>query len=1236
MKESDTLDEKNDKDLKNAVKNSDTLSTRSSESLKSINSEEEEDYLENIIKIFKNKIEKNKIEIEKGNKNKFFGSLRSYVKNKKSSKEKKFINNLRKIQTYKEKGKYKGSKYKIKIQALLEKICKTLKEENDSKTYQEIDENIKGIYKSWGIESNEEGNIDHNGFELDHSIIEVKRCLVVLRKRTSLIKSGLIDDIYKSARRGYQLIKVLLGGKKKKSNIQGTEDQISKEEVIEDIGRVLKFLECMIPKMIVKLIIKKHLTLSDDDTDRNALNDLYNSFSCLNEVIFKKRYKEINENISDCYKEKIKVSIKSDDDKGKKNCKKIIDYNFNQISSHVKEISKLYSSFGVKDDNFCKDTEKKLKDSMDLVKKYYKNNEEPKSKVGKLFSNIKNKFKKSNEPTSKEDILDKLKTNLKEIINSVVNTRKKFTPNSDNNEFLEKFLIKTPNRMKKFLNKIKKNTNEETNKETSSSRLKKLNILLNSLIKIENCILSLSDIFGFGIKIYNTVSYEPFDKNNKLSESLSDDEQKKIELTSFTGGKGKIVEKADEKWSKLLQNRLKILSEEDSCTKFDELMKADFDIARFIWFGYWDMNDEENGNTNVTGIGYYKSCEDSIFSFGYQRPKDDTVSNYPGHKYIHNIKEKFRSIKSTLDKAESYGDITDIESEQGKKFLNDLKEIRDVKDDQNSPSKSNDLNKMINTLKKDAGLFYEYLTSTYEPKQITKVEAEQYSKIEEMQEDAFGSTIKIGKETFVKRTGDRLKGKVIFSNFLFSTKGLDASAEDNRTEYYGSENVSQAGDRGVMIIATVEDTSLTKLFKSYKKLVKSGIDNSYSVSHVAEVNIGAKYLNIQSKVHVYIAYTNEMVGTFAKNELDIDIQEIKNRLNSGKVYFGKSKTHYDLKDKDSSESKLNYSEFKECIHFLKENSGFSKELKKCLSRIKNHRESASFNKNLVFEDLSYAYNYIRQKPDKLEQYEEELKAELKKLIGLEDKLDDAENQDWEEIKFKIVGSEQENEEKNYMSKDKKFKKLETQFRKVREIQQKTKLYSELKRDILTNLSKLCRSMTGYSVEDLSIKEGQEKPSENMEKNQSVIKGDVLSKIPLYIGHKNSINSKNEVLHYEKFLNPGYFWTSVNIVGEGYVVGPKVTEKAENLIKPISISDRPSSDERLALISEIQLNVRLYSNENTDSDTREQIDKANYIGGVTSNVTLRFYISLKNKYIASFANKFFDVRTKILNGKLEIK
>ena len=685
MKESEDLDEKNNEDLK-------------SESLKNINSEEEEDYLENIIKILDNKVNENIKKIKEENKNKFFGSVRSYVESKKSSKEKKFINDLRKIQTYKEKGKCKGSKYEIKIQALLEKICKTLKDENDSKTYQEIDENIKGIYKSWGIESNEEGNIDHNGFELDHSIIEVKRCLVVLRKRTSLIKSGLIDDIYKSARRGYQLIKVLLGGKKKKSNIQGTEDQISKEKVIEDIGRVLKFLECMIPKVIVKLIIKKNLTLSDDDTDRNALNDLYNAFSCLNETIFKKRYQEINEVISKCYEEKTKVSINNTDDKDKKNCQKVIDYNFNQISSHVKEISKLYSSFGVKDDNFCKDTGEKLKDSMDLLKKYYENNEEPKSKVGKLFSNIKNKFKKSNEPISKEDILDKLKTNLKEIIDGVVNTRKKFTPNSDNNEFLEKFLIKTPSRIKKFLNKIKDNKTEETNKETSSSKLKKLNVLLNSLIKIENCILSLSDIFGFDIKIYETVSYEPFDKNNKLSESLSDDEQKKIELTSFTGGKGKIVEKADEKWSELLQNRLEILGKKNSCTKFYELMNAAFDIARFIWFVYWDMNDEKS-NADVTGIGYYKSCEDSTMSFLYTRPKDDTVSDYPGHKYIHNIKEKFRSIKSTLDKdkEEDYENITNIESKQGKKFLNDLKKIRDAKDSQKFPSKSNDLNKMINT-----------------------------------------------------------------------------------------------------------------------------------------------------------------------------------------------------------------------------------------------------------------------------------------------------------------------------------------------------------------------------------------------------------------------------------------------------------------------------------------------------------------------------------------------------------
>ena len=151
--------------------------------------------------------------------------------------------------------------------------------------------------------------------------------------------------------------------------------------------------------------------------------------------------------------------------------------------------------------------------------------------------------------------------------------------------------------------------------------------------------------------------------------------------------------------------------------------------------------------------------------------------------------------------------------------MNDLKKIRDAKDSQKFPSKSNDLNKMINTLKKDAGLFYEYLTSTYnEPKPIKEVEAEQYSKVEEMQEDAFGSTIKIGKETFVKRTGDRLKGKVIFSNFLFATKDLGIPIEDNRTEYYGSEDISQAGNRGLMIIATVEDTSLTKLFKSYKKL----------------------------------------------------------------------------------------------------------------------------------------------------------------------------------------------------------------------------------------------------------------------------------------------------------------------------------------------------------------------------------------------------------------------------------
>ena len=1174
-----------------------------------------EDYIENIIQIFKNKIEKNKIEIEKGNKNKFFGSVRSYVESKKSSKEKKFINDLRKIQTYKEKGKYKGSKYKIKIQALLEKICKTLKEENDSKTYQEIDENIKGIYKSWGIESNEEGNIDHNGFELDHSIIEVKRCLVVLRKRTSLIKSGLIDDIYKSARRGYQLIKVLLGGKKKKSNIQGTKDQISKEEVIEDIGRVLKFLECMIPKVIVKLIIKKHLTLSDDNTDRNALSDLYNAFSCLNEVIFKKRYKEINENISDYYKEKIKVNINNNDDKSKKNCRKIIDYNFNQISSHVKEISKVYSSFGINDDSFCKDTEKKLKDSMDLVKKYYKNNEEPKSKIGKLFSNIKNKFKKSNEPISKEDILDKLKTNLKEIINSVVNTRKKFTPNSDNNEFLEKFLIKTPSRMKKFLNKIKNNKTEETNKETSSSKLKKLNVLLNSLIKIENCILSLSDIFGFDINIYETVAYEPFDKNNKLSESLSDDEQKKIELTSFTGGKGEIAYGADKKWSKLLQNRLEILGEKDSCKKFDKLMNADFDIARFIWFGYWDMNDEES-NADVTGIGYYKSC-DGWPQFTYPHPEDNTVSNYPGHKYIHNIKEKFRSIKSNLDKdkEENYVNITNIESEQGKKFLNDLKEIRDVKDDQNSPSKSNDLNKMINTLKKDAGLFYEYLTSTYEPKPIKEVEAEQYSKIEEMQEDAFDSTIKIGKDTFVKRTGDRLKGKVIFSNFLFSTKGLDASAEDNRTEYYGSENVSQAGDRGVMIIATVEDTSLTKLFKFYKNFVKSGIDNSYSVSHVAKVNIGAKYLNIQSKVHVYIAYTTEtLTKGFTEDKININIKGIENSLSSGKVYFGKSKTHYDLKDKDSSESKLNYSEFKECIHFLKENSGFSKELKKCLSRIKNHRESASFNKNLVFEDLSYAYNYIRQKPDKPEKEYKAFKTELKKLADLEAGLDTKESQEWEEIKKKIIISNEENEETVNIDKNKKLKKLEIQFKKVERIKQKISDYSKLKKDILNNLSKLCQSMTGYSIEDLTIKKGNENPSENMEKNQSVIEGDVISKLPLYIGHKNSINSKNEVLHYEKFLNPGYFWTSVsgNFIDTYIKPIPNLNKEFEQS----KINDRPSSNERLANIAKLRISI---------------------IGNLISgDLILDFYISLKNKYIASFANKFFDVRTKILNGKLEIK
>ena len=157
-------------------------------------------------------------------------------------------------------------------------------------------------------------------------------------------------------------------------------------------------------------------------------------------------------------------------------------------------------------------------------------------------------------------------------------------------------------------------------------------------------------------------------------------------------------------------------------------------------------------------------------------------------------------------------------------------------------------------------------------------------------------------------------------------------------------------------------------------------------------------------------------------------------------------------------------------------------------------------------------------------------------------------------------------------------------------------------------------MTGYSIEDLTIKKGNENPSENMEKNQSVIEGDVISKLPLYIGHKNSINSKNEVLHYEKFLNPGYFWTSVsgNFIDTYIKPIPNLNKEFEQS----KINDRPSSNERLANIAKLRISI---------------------IGNLISgDLILDFYISLKNKYIASFANKFFDVRTKILNGKLEIK
>lgn len=505
-------------------------------------------------------------------------------------------------------------------------------------------------------------------------------------------------------------------------------------------------------------------------------------------------------------------------------------------------------------------------------------------------------------------------------------------------------------------------------------------------------------------------------------------------------------------------------------------------------------------------------------------------------------------------------------------------------------------------LEKDMNLFKDRVDDwiTINSKSYNIAKHEVLSDINALHKEAFSDTaIDSGEKILVNYTGDAIKGNVMFSGFLLEYASLEDSElnknyieKKSKGKLVVASKLKKAGMRGIKIIATAENLGIGN--KS------PGIDNSYSVAKVSEVNIKVKFFKKDIKVRVYIAYNKKTI------DYPININKIKNNLRAGALQ---------LKSCSSSKSDLNIDE--------KEDSNIE-DYKKYLSTLETLKKLISKEKN------------------------KKIKQKLMKIVKSLSDLDDGTSADIvdyiealsEGKSYALLANDSsmynlpDNDEINIFD----YLRILLTGEKISDINQKTSFIKNMATDAAKEAMKgaavgllggVSGAVSGAIVGGVkgawNYVFGSSTQKENELQNvkkinpSKIMKGNVCACTAI----KSSVVEENDQysISEESRLNPGYIWTTVD--GTSKVVS-KILEKfgTANIPKQITKNDK------IACISDLTISAV----QTKQSGIKKVMD---IFEGLTEfNVRVRLYLTLGS--ISSFlARNFVDIKLETPRGDIEI-
>ena len=463
---------------------------------------------------------------------------------------------------------------------------------------------------------------------------------------------------------------------------------------------------------------------------------------------------------------------------------------------------------------------------------------------------------------------------------------------------------------------------------------------------------------------------------------------------------------------------------------------------------------------------------------------------------------------------------------------------------------------------------------------------EVFSDINALHKEAFSdASISFGEKILASHTGDAIKGNVMFSGFLLEYASLEDDKlpknyieKKSKGKLVVASKLNEAGIRGIKIIATAENLGIGN--KS------PGIDDSYSVAKVSEVNIKVKFFKKDIKVRVYIAYNKKTI------DYPININKIKNNLRAGALQLkscAPSKSDLNINEKEDS----NIEDYKKYLTTLET-------LKKLISQEKKRK---------IRNGLAKIMKSLNDLDDgtsaDIGDYIEEL-SEGKKCTELaaDPYLYELSNNNniniFDYLCILLTG--------------KKISETNPKFNNV------TNAVVEAGMGYISNgitgaIKGALNSVFGSSNNQ---KEG---GSQNLKKiNPSkIMKGNVCACTAI------QSNTVNENCLYniseESKLNPGYIWTTVD--GASKIVG-KILEKfgTANIPKKITKNDK------IACISDLTISIQV-------KQGRVKNIAMDFLEGLTEfDVRIRLYLTL-GSISSFFARKLVDIKLETPRGDIEI-